>query len=88
MGLNARETAVLSSSPSELPALSPPAGVTPDFHDPGGEHAFGYAIATLCITLTTISFLSRSYSRVLARKVHREDALLLLAYVRPIHGVS
>ncbi|KAF2648907.1 hypothetical protein K491DRAFT_611829, partial [Lophiostoma macrostomum CBS 122681] len=62
------------------PALDPPAGVVPNFQYPGGEHVIGYAIVVLYATLATLSFLLRCYSRVLMKKVHREDALLSLAY--------
>ncbi|KAF2829295.1 hypothetical protein CC86DRAFT_453943 [Ophiobolus disseminans] len=61
------------------PALDAPPGVVPNFEQPGGSHALGYGIILLGSILAGLAVLVRISSRVLIRKFHFEDALLLSA---------
>ena len=45
------------------PAGTPPAGVTPNFHDPSNLHRFVAPIITLCLTFTTLAMLTRIYTK-------------------------
>lgn len=64
------------------PALDPPANVTPNFDNPGGNHGVGYGIVILGAVLATIAVLMRIVTRWAIKKVYISDFLLFSAYVR------
>lgn len=65
----------------EGPSMEPPAGVDPNFDDPGGNHTIGYAIIILGSTLATMAILLRLCSRVILKRIKIEDALFISALV-------
>ncbi|KAI0165411.1 hypothetical protein GGR52DRAFT_107168 [Hypoxylon sp. FL1284] len=63
----------------EGPSMDPPTGVDPNFDDPGGSHAIGYAVIILGSTLATIALILRLCSRVILKRFKIEDVLFIVA---------
>ncbi|KAI1770226.1 hypothetical protein F4818DRAFT_433856 [Hypoxylon cercidicola] len=71
-----QQDAILNS-----PALSPPAGVVPNFSDPPNFNAGCYAITSVCLVISTICVLTRLYTKFfLIKRLRIEDYLLIAAY--------
>ncbi|KAJ8130470.1 hypothetical protein O1611_g3160 [Lasiodiplodia mahajangana] len=65
----------------EDPALTPPPGITPKFDHPPNRNGLAYATAAVTVSLSSICFLFRLYSRLFClKKVRFEDLLVLVAY--------
>ena len=65
------------------PAGRPPAGVTPNFHNPSSLNRFVAPILTLCITFTTLAILTRMYTKkFLIKSWAYEDCRTLVPYPR------
>ncbi|KAK7979681.1 hypothetical protein PG989_012138 [Apiospora arundinis] len=57
------------------PAMTPPAGVHPDFSKPGNRPALAIGVSATCFSLATLFLLLRIYSRfVLVKKRRVEDS--------------
>ncbi|KAI1078660.1 hypothetical protein F5B20DRAFT_546833 [Whalleya microplaca] len=76
-----------SLSPEQLeerlngPALQPPNGTISNFDHPHNNNALGYAVVSVCLTLGTLAFLTRVYSRIFClKKLEIEDYLGLIAF--------
>ena len=48
----------------EGPAMSPPPGILPDFHNPPNLNIFVALTITLCVTFATVAVLLRMYTKV------------------------
>ena len=48
----------------EGPAMSPPAGILPKFHNPPNLNIFVTLTITLCVTFATVAVLLRMYTKV------------------------
>ena len=48
----------------ERPAMSPPPGVLPDFHNPSNLNVFVALTISLCVTFATVAVLLRMYTKV------------------------
>jgi hypothetical protein len=57
----------------DRPAMEPPAGVEPNFANPGGLHELGYIVIVVAGVLVTISVALRAVSRILLKRVDIED---------------
>lgn len=56
------------------PALTPPAGVTPDFENPPNQNSLAWGVTTACMVIATICLFLRVYARFwLEKKVHIEE---------------
>jgi hypothetical protein len=65
------------------PGMEPPEGVTPDFSKPENRPAVAIAVASVCITLVTLSVILRAYSRIIiVKKMRLEDCR------SHIHGIQ
>ena len=53
----------------EGPAMSPPAGVIPNFHDPPNLDSFVALTLTLCIGIGTLAVALRMYTKVFILRV-------------------
>ena len=53
----------------EGPAMSPPTGVVPNFHDPPNLDAFVALTVTLCIGFGTLAVVLRMYTKVFILRV-------------------
>lgn len=61
-----------------LPAMSPPAGVQPNFDDPHDEGLQAVALASMFMAFAVIFFSSRVYTKtVIVRNVAWDDCMLL-----------
>ena len=58
---------------TEVPGLTPPAGVTPNFNDPYSILNSLLAGVILCLTLATISIAIRLYTKLFLLKTHGLD---------------
>lgn len=69
----------------EGPAMSPPAGVIPNFHDPPNLDVFVALTITLCVTFATLAVLLRMYTKVfILRALAWEDYVIVLAWLLQI----
>lgn len=58
----------------DSPALVPPPGVRPDFFDPGNLHVVIISDLALCISISTLVFWMRMYTKLfIIRKTGWED---------------
>lgn len=58
----------------EGPAMSPPAGVVPNFHNPANLDVFVTLTITLCVTFGTLAVLLRMYTKMfIIRALALED---------------
>lgn len=64
---------------TEVPALAPPAGVTPNFNNPYSILNSLIAGDTLCLTLATISITIRLYTKFFLLKTHGLDDYTMFA---------
>ncbi|KAI1333603.1 hypothetical protein F5Y15DRAFT_340926 [Xylariaceae sp. FL0016] len=70
------------------PALTPPPGVTPVFGDPPSRNAFGLAVATICLSLSTMALGMAGYAKIrFVKNVHLEDFSVFAGYGLTV-GVS
>ena len=53
----------------EGPAMSPPAGVIPNFHDPPNLDSFVALTLTLCLSIVTLAIALRMYTKVFILRV-------------------
>ncbi|KAM0803966.1 hypothetical protein BDR22DRAFT_886260 [Usnea florida] len=69
----------------EGPAMSPPTGVIPNFHDPPNLDAFVALTISLCIGFGTLAVALRMYTKVfILRVLAWEDYVIVLAWVLQI----
>ena len=62
----------------EGPAMSPPPGVIPNYHDPPNLDAMIALTAAVCVTFGTLAVLLRMYTKVfILRALVREDCRFL-----------
>ena len=72
--LNSEQAQTALRQMLEGPALSPPAGVIPNFHDPPNLDAFVGLAISLCIGFGTLAVVLRMYTKVfILRVLARED---------------
>jgi len=56
------------------PALSPPAGVTPEFENPPNQNVLAWFVTTFCMVVATLCLLLRAYVRLwLDKKIRVEE---------------
>ncbi|CAD6593760.1 MAG: hypothetical protein ASARMPRED_007916 [Alectoria sarmentosa] len=69
----------------EGPAMSPPAGTIPNFHDPPNLDAFVALTIALCVTFGTLAVVLRMYTKVfILRALAWEDYVIVLAWLLQI----
>ncbi|KAF6227624.1 hypothetical protein HO173_012153 [Letharia columbiana] len=69
----------------EGPAMSPPAGVIPNFHNPPNLNVFVTLTITLCVAFGTLAVLLRMYTKVfILRALAWEDYVIVLAWLLQI----
>ncbi|KAH9903658.1 hypothetical protein F4778DRAFT_93335 [Xylariomycetidae sp. FL2044] len=61
------------------PSAEPPAGVIPNFSEPGGSHVLGYSVVIIAGVLSTLAVLTRLASRFVVKTFKVEDAFLIIA---------
>ncbi|CAF9943345.1 MAG: hypothetical protein ALECFALPRED_011123 [Alectoria fallacina] len=67
----------------EGPAMSPPAGRIPNFHDPPNLDAFVALTIALCVAFGTLAVVLRMYTKVfILRALAWEDYVIVLAWVK------
>ncbi|KAL2288654.1 hypothetical protein FJTKL_03347 [Diaporthe vaccinii] len=65
----------------DMPAITPPPGVVPNFDDPPNSNTMALVIISVCLAVTTIAMVLRFYSRwAVVRMVQWQDYLLLVAF--------
>ncbi|KAI0386349.1 hypothetical protein F5Y04DRAFT_275956 [Hypomontagnella monticulosa] len=63
------------------PALTPPPGVTPNLDNPPNGNTLGVAVASLCLSVSTIVFTLAAYAKFCCvKKVHLEDFFVFSGY--------
>ena len=73
----------------EGPAMSPPPGVTPNFHDPPNLDAFIALTLAVCVTFSTLAVLLRMYTKVfILRALAWEDCRSLCFLQNLSHYVT
>ena len=53
----------------EGPAMSPPAGVAPNLHDPANPDVYVALTVTLCVAFATVAVILRMYTKVFILRV-------------------
>ena len=69
MAMNPEEAQAALRELLEGPAMSPPAGVIPNFHDPPNFDAFVALTLTLCICIGTLAVALRMYTKMFILRV-------------------
>lgn len=59
-----------TSSTAQIGGLPPPPGVTPNFVNPENHTAQGHAVFIMCLVLSTIFVVLRTYTRFILLKSH------------------
>ncbi|KAI0023352.1 hypothetical protein F4780DRAFT_77269 [Xylariomycetidae sp. FL0641] len=64
-----------------LPALTPPPGVIPNFDNPPNQDAMVLGVTIFCLVIATIAVAIRAYAKIFCfRKVRYEDGFILIGF--------
>ena len=69
MAINTEQAEAALRQLLEGPAMSPPAGVIPNFHDPANLDTFVALTVTLCVGISTLAVALRMYTKVFILRV-------------------
>ncbi|KAF2265547.1 hypothetical protein CC78DRAFT_579039 [Lojkania enalia] len=71
-----------ATATSSLPAMPPPAGLTPNFENPPSQAYIVYIVMSLCLALVTLLVAVRIYTRIrIAKPLWWDDLASLLAWI-------
>ena len=68
-GMSAEQTQAALRKLLEGPAMSPPAGVVPNFDDPANLDVYATLTVTLCVAFSTVAVVLRMYTKVFILRV-------------------
>ena len=69
MGMSPEQTQAALRTLLEGPAMSPPAGVAPNFDDPANLDIYVILTITLCVAFSTVAVVLRMYTKVFILRV-------------------
>ena len=69
VGMSPEQTQAAMRTLLEGPAMSPPAGVVPNFDDPANLDIYVTLTITLCVAFSTVAFVLRMYTKVFILRV-------------------